>query len=635
MSNFNYNNRQVSGLAQQLAEFRSRGQAQYTRDLMREYREKEENEIQALNARLDANSRENKITTLATLGLDTAKFGYKFMKKKKKSKIPTAEEAGEDEDIKFKGTKVDMDKGGTRVNLENKGGTRVRDLNELELPEPVQAVEQDPNIGTFQTPVEPESKFDDPPPSVETEGELPKIDDELSKADQDFLESEFDPNQPTFDPSTDEQFHDFLAKQYVPEEEFNPYANLPTGEAPRLKMASQKSIFGDEPNTEYLDDDRGFFKSMQDSVKDYLNTTKKQVQEGVESVQKAFDAKDPIEELEEQRQRVINENQYISDATKRERLQNKPDYDDIGEDWQLIDKEPKIDDEEYEDPQNLKGEAKISEDINEPLPESFGKVQPDDPTFLSGGKGGFREEDLQDLQDVPEIPNSFGHTSYEQSLIDMDQRGEMRPMGSQEYEDWKQISGIKEPSEPVNIPVEQPETINKGGYDIPKFEPEEDAKSEFSEAAQQSLKRSSTKVETEGAEDFENIEDPAETGGIETAELAGETGAEVGLEEGGAALDATGIGAIVGVPLQIAGAGLMAYSGVSYLKSHKNFFPAIGHDVKQIGNIFTGNPVKFQNPFEDTDTPAPHRVQMAIQPNNRDNEAGAFVGAGVTGQQQY
>ena len=521
-----------------------------------------------------------------------------------------------------------MDKGETKVNLENKGGTRVRDLNEYKLPEPVQAVEQDPNIETIQTPVEPETKFDDPLPSVETEGELPKIDDELSKADQEFLEKEFDPNQPTFDPSTDEQFHEFLSKQYVPEEEFNPYENLPTGEAPRIKMSSQKSIFGDEPNTEYLDDDRGFFKSMKDSVKDYFNTTKKQVQEGVESVKEAFKPNDPIEELEEQRQRVINENKYISDATKRERLQNEPDYDDIGEDWQLIDKEPKIDDEEFEDPQNLKGESKISEDINEPLPESFGKVQPDDPTFLSGGKGSYK---VEDLQEVPEIPNSLGHTNYEQSLIDMDRRGEMRPAGSQEYEDWKQISGIQEPSEPVNIP----ETINKGGYDIPKFEPEEDVKSEFTEEAKQSLKRSSTKDETEGGEDFENIEDPAETGGIETAELAGEEGLEVGLEEGGTALDATGLGAIVGVPLQIAGAGLMAYSGASYLKSHKNFFPAIGHDVKQIGNLFTGNPVKFENPFEDTDTPAPHRVQMATQPSNRDNEAGAYVGAGVTGQQQY
>ena len=614
MSNFQFN-RTGSGLASELSELRSRANAKYTRDLMAEYAQQNMDTVDALSKRIDASAKENRIESIMSTGATLAKGGFDYWKTKRKARlkklkefqdVPTAEEA-EIEDFKkeknIEGTKVDM---GTRVrqdelyekpgldNYENKP-TMVK----LDKPEPEQKEdldifdepEDDPiDYSTAPAPKDYIDNYDQEATGEELFGKPDET--ELTREDKDFFGDWENDDQ------EEEAFKNFLNQKPKVEdlgEEFDPlkelYSRTDTGEAQRL--GAERPLFGADENVEYLSKPsliQRFGNKLED-FKGSLQKIKSDINESYQKIKDALQPEDPLETMAAQKA----ENEAVAESTKNFLFSRKSIREPSPEPEQIYDE-----------------------------PEEF--IPPPGHDYNKG------------TYDNPDPAPPEGEISnYEQQIMDAHRSGSMYAEGSQEYEDFKRMTGqTQETPQPVVKTEPDEEFITKGGYKIPKFEPEEDAKSEFSEAAQTALRKS---------QEYEPEKYPtpeADVGEDIGADLGIDAAAEEGIAAGGeAALAVPGVGEVVGAVAAAVGVGTAIYGGVKYLQSHPNFFPDIGTDVGQFGKYITGNQTyhEFQqnlkNPFETEEPTMPTKINTEPPQQTRSDLTGSFVGGGNVGSIQY
>lgn len=613
MSNFQYN-RRGSGLASELSELRGRANAKYTRDLMEEYAQQNMDTVDALSKRIDASARESKIETILSTGATLAKGGFDYWKTKRKARlkklkefedVPTAEEA-EIEDFKkeknIEGTKVDM---GTRVredelykkpgldNYENQP-TMVRldepkpqeDLSIFDEPE-----EQEPiDISKAPAPKDYIDNYDQEATGEELFGKPDET--ELTREDKDFFGDWENDDQ------EEEAFKNFLNQKPKVEDlgkEFDPlkelYSRTDTGEAQRI--GGERPIFGADENVEYLSKPsliQRFGNKLED-FKGSLQKIKSDVNETYQNIKDSFTADDPFEVMAAQKA----ENQAVAESTKNFLFSRKSV------------REPSPEPEEiYDEPEPF--EPPPGHDYNK------GTYDNPDPAPPEG-----------------EVSN------YEQQIIDAHRSGNMYAEGSKEYEDFKTMTGQpQEAPQPIVKPEPDEQFITKGGYKIPKFEPDEDALSEFSEAAQTALRKSQDY-------DPEKLPTPEEGIGEDIgADLGIDAAEEAGIAAGGeAALAVPGVGEVVGGIAAAVGVGTAIYGGVKYLQAHPKFFPDIGSDVGQFGKLISGNQTyhEFQqnlkNPFETEAPTMPTKINTGAPQQTSSDLSGSFVGGGNVGSIQY
>ncbi len=610
MSNYQFI-RNRSGLADELSELRSRANAKYTRDLMKEYAQQNMDTVDTLSKRMDAAARESKIETIISTGATLAKGGYDFWKTKRKARlkklkefddVPTAEQA-EIEDFKktknMEGTKVDM-------------GTRVRE-DELYKKPGLDEYENQPTMVRLD---EPESKQEDLSIFDEPEEEEP-IDISKAPAPRDYIdnydqeatgqelfgkpdETELTREDKDFfgdwdnDDQEEEAFKGFLDQpSKVPElgEEFDPYKELysrtDTGEAQRI--GGEQPLFGGDENIEYLSKP-SLFQRIGGKLEDFkgsLQKIKSDINDSYQSIKSSLNPEDPFETMAAQKA----ENEAVSEATKNQLFSRRS--------------------------------------IREPEPEEFY----DEPEEFIPPPG---HDYAKGTYDNPEpAPPEEEMSNYEQTLIDAHKSGSMYAEGSQEYKDFQTITGQTQEAQPqIPEPPEEEGFITKGGYKIPKFEQDEDATSEFSEAAQKALRKS---------QDFEPEKYPTPEEGVGEdigADLGIDAGVEEGLAAGGeAALAVPGVGEVVGGIAAAVGVGTAIYGGVKYLQAHPKFFPDIGSDIGQFGKLVSGGQSyhEFQqnlkNPFSTEEPDMPTNIKTSQPDQTSSNLTGSFVGQGNVGIQ--
>lgn len=317
----NFNDRYSQGIQAQLAQIRARQNAKYETELLQKYQSQNQANFDYLNKTLKDQNESSSRASIFTAGTTAAQLGYKLNKYAKKKKLEARKKAsqkqtGEDDEMKANENEELNPEDDAFLQEEFKGvneeDPRIPDYDD-------EGIELQPFRRAAEQQVD-EPQVDEP--------EVPEVDEPKVPASRQPDEDDFElPEEEDYpidtigdNPFEEADFNQFLKTDYVGSareqagldpEGFDPYANLPTGEATRIQTGS-KPLFGAEEGTEYLEDTRPITSKIS-NVKDWF-------QDKIDSVKNLFDNKaDPFEQIERDRIADRNADFDYSNAAK-ERL---------------------------------------------------------------------------------------------------------------------------------------------------------------------------------------------------------------------------------------------------------------------------------------------------------------------------
>lgn len=597
MSNFNPVGQM--DIASQISAIKSRANAKYQRDLLKEYQQNQIDATLAINQRLKnmqiQQSGKDAISGLTGAG-QIAKTVYDYYKKKKDKRLKKLKQAQQEgEDVPT-----------AEEFPEAVEAPRGEDYD-LNLPSSDSSVYSD--MGSI------ESGLSDA--SSHASSGVARLDDIRSRGSLNDEDKEFFENWGSEDPLPDvsSKIDDFnFDKAYASRDtgeeggielqDFDPYSNLPGGEAQRI--GGERPLFGAEDDVEYLDRPSilGKVKNVFGNIRDAIGKKIQNVKDGFESLKDTI--KDPLgaggPEMEYEKGIELSERKDWASAIEQ-RLQN--------DDESVVSEPERLEPELVEDSRQigLSADPNKGTYTNEPSEDQLAAWREDadikEATQRSLNPDRFDEEPFESgapAETYGESQARLTHEGIAQDLND-DALGKL-PQDSR--------------------------------YDFSGFDKLEEG-SEFGKDAQDTLKRVSARGEKEPPMDAAE-EEALNTGAApeEGAEIAGELGeTEAALAGADAeALAVPGVGEVLAGVGAAVGVGYAAYSGIKYLTENPQIGQKLGSDVSDFGKMFSDKNYTFgdfthdfQNPFgteSPKDIPA-HRVQMTTAAPQT-NLSGAFVG---------